>query len=67
MRIKTIRRTTARDPEHFRTGWHEVVHWLYDPAAWGRKAYRIRFPWLHIHLIPGSWLDRSCDRYDSRH
>ncbi|MGW4075953.1 hypothetical protein ACWELB_20990 [Streptomyces asiaticus] len=57
---------TARDQDHLRTGWHEIMHWLYDPAAWGRKAYRIRFPWLHIHLIPGSWLDRSCNRCDSR-
>lgn len=54
----------TRMEHHCRTGWHEFVHWLYDPAAWGRKSYRVRFPWLHLHLIPGSWLGRSCDKYD---
>lgn len=56
-----------RDDAHLNTGWHEFVHWLYDPAALGREAYRVRFPWLHIHLIPGGWLDRACHRYDRRH
>jgi hypothetical protein len=55
-----------RDADHRRTGWHAIMHWLYDPAAWGRQCYRVRFPWLHVHLIPGSWIDRSCDRFDRR-
>ncbi|MEU0847691.1 hypothetical protein ABZ387_06950 [Streptomyces flaveolus] len=56
--------TRSRMEHHLHTGWHEFMHWLYDPAALGRKAYRVRYPWLHIHLIPGRLLDRSCDRYD---
>jgi hypothetical protein len=56
----------SRMAHHLHTGVHELLHWLYDPAALGRKAYRVRFPWLHIHLIPGRWLDRACDRYDRR-
>lgn len=58
--------TRTRMEHHLHTGLHEFVHWLYDPAAWGRKAYRIRFRWLHIHLIPGRLLGWSCDRYDRR-
>ena len=58
--------TRSRMEHHLHTGAHEFLHWLYDPAAWGRKAYRVRYPWLHIHLIPGSWMNRSCDRYDRR-
>lgn len=49
-------------------GWrpvmHDLVHLLYDPLGWGRKAYRVRYPRLHVRLIPGSWLDRSCQRFD---
>lgn len=56
--------TRSRMEHHLHTGWHELLHWLYDPAALGRKAHRLRYRWLHIHLIPGSWLERSCDRYD---
>lgn len=55
-----------RDESHLRTGWHEFIHWLYDPAAWGRKAYRAWFPWLHIHLIPGRVIERSCENHDRR-
>lgn len=58
--------TRSRMEHHLHTGWHELIHWLYDPAAFGRKAYRVRFPWLHIHLIPASWMNRACDRYDRR-
>ena len=59
-----MRETRTRMKHHLHTGLHEFVHWLYDPAAWGRKAYLIRFPWLHVHLIPGWLVDRACDRYD---
>ena len=56
----------SRMEHHLATGLHEITHWLYDPAALGRKAYRVRYPWLHIHLIPGRWLEWACDRYDRR-
>lgn len=59
-----MRETRTRMEHHLHTGLHEILHWLYDPAAWGRKAYIIRFPWLHLHLIPGWLVDRACDRYD---
>lgn len=46
--------------------WHGFVHFLYNPAGFGRLAYRNRWDRLHtIQLIPGSWLERSCDRYDA--
>jgi hypothetical protein len=61
-----VKHTAARMEHHLHTGLHEITHWLYDPAAWGRNAYRIRFPWLHVHLIPGRWMTRACDRYDRR-
>lgn len=52
---------------HWHTGWHEFMHWLYDPAAFGRKCYRVRFPLVHkVHLIPGRLIQRSCDNYDRR-
>lgn len=43
---------------------HEFLHWLYEPAEWGRKEYHeIRWPLFHrIHLIPGSLLGRFCVR-----
>jgi hypothetical protein len=56
--------TRTRMEHHLHTGWHEFVHWLYDPAAWGRKAYAIRYRWLHVHLIPGWLMNWACDRYD---
>jgi hypothetical protein len=54
--------------DHRNTGWHEVMHWLYEPADLGRTSeFRVRFPLLHmIHLIPGRWIERSCARYDRR-
>lgn len=55
-----------RMERHVHTGRHEIMHWLYDPAALGRKAFRVRFRWLHIHLIPGWLLERSCDKFDRR-
>lgn len=61
-----LRHTRERLEGHAHTGLHEVMHWLYGPAALGRKAYRVRFPWLHVHLIPSAWMDRACDRYDRR-
>lgn len=60
----TLHHWRERLPHHLHTGLHEVTHWLYDPAACGRTAYRVRFRWLHVHLIPKAWIDRSCDRYD---
>lgn len=60
-------RYRERMQHHLHTGWHEVVHWLYDPALMGRKSARVRLGWLHrIHLIPGRWMERACDRYDRR-
>lgn len=61
-----MRETRTRIEHHLHTGLHEVTHWLYDPAAWGRKAYVVRFPWLHLHLIPGWLMNWACDRYDRR-
>lgn len=61
-----LRHRRERLDGHVHTGLHEFTHWLYDPAALGRKAYRVRFPWLHIHLIPGAWMNWSCDRFDRR-
>lgn len=49
----------SRMEHHLHTGLHEIVHWLHDPAAWGRKSFRLRYPWLHPHLIPASWIDRA--------
>ena len=51
---------------HLRTGLHEFTHWLYDPASWGRKCYRLKYRWLHPHLIPAWLLEKRCDRYDRR-
>lgn len=57
----------SRMDHHVHTGWHELIHWLYNPAALGRKAYRVRHGWLHrIHLIPAAWMNRACDNYDRR-
>jgi hypothetical protein len=48
--------------------WHEILHWLHEPADWGRKnKYEIRHPLGHrIHLIPGSLLDRACTRAERK-
>jgi hypothetical protein len=57
--------TRTRMEHHVHTGWHEFVHWLYDPALMGRKTAHVRFSWLHrIHLIPAAWMNWACDRYD---
>lgn len=49
-----------------RDRWHNFVHFLYNPFGFGRLAYRIRLDRLHtIQLIPGRWLERSCNRYDA--
>ncbi|MEV5915756.1 hypothetical protein AB0M00_43600 [Streptomyces chartreusis] len=62
-----MKHTRTRMEHHLHTGWHELVHLLYDPALMGRKTARVRFSWLHrIHLIPESWMNRACDRYDRR-
>lgn len=61
-----MREIRTRMEHHLHTGLHEITHWLYDPAAWGRKAYAVRFPWLHPHFIPGWLLNLACDRYDRR-
>lgn len=63
-----LRRTRERLEGHAHTGLHEVTHWLYNPAALGRaKEHEVRHGWAHrIHLIPGAWMDRACDRYDRR-
>ncbi|MFD9223778.1 hypothetical protein ACFWDI_28195 [Streptomyces sp. NPDC060064] len=62
-----MKHTRARMEHHLHTGWHEFVHWLYEPALMGRKCARVRHVWLHrIHLIPGSWMTRACDNYDRR-
>lgn len=59
--------TRARMEHHLHTGWHELVHWLHDPALMGRKTAHVRFSLLHrIHLIPSRWMTRVCDRYDRR-
>jgi hypothetical protein len=42
---------------------HEVAHFLYCPAMFGRHIAVAR--WYHrIHLIPGRLLGRWCDRLD---
>lgn len=65
--MTALRYTRERLASHYRQGWHEVAHWLYAPAVMGRRAYQVRFPVLHrIHLIPASWMERSCDRFDRR-
>lgn len=57
----------SRMENHMHTGWHEFLHLLYDPFAFGRKSYRVRVGWLHrIHLIPGTVLDRSCSKCDQQ-
>jgi hypothetical protein len=63
-----MKRTRERMENHRNTGWHEVMHWLYEPADLGRMTeFRVRFPLLHmIHLLPGRWIERSCARYDRR-
>ncbi|MEV7470241.1 hypothetical protein AB0O20_27610 [Streptomyces kronopolitis] len=62
-----LRRWVERMPDHTQTGWHELTHLLYQPASLGRTAYGVRFPLLHrIHLIPGAWMLRLCNRYDRR-
>jgi hypothetical protein len=59
--------TRTRMEHHLHTGLHELVHLLHDPALMGRKTAHVRFHWLHrIHLIPASWANRACDRYDRR-
>lgn len=63
-----MRRWSERDEGHrLTTARHELLHWLYNPAELGRKErHRVRFPLLHhIHLIPGRWMDRACDRFDA--
>lgn len=45
--------TRARMEHHLHAGWHELIHWLHDPALMGRKTAHVRFSLLHrIHLIP---------------
>lgn len=63
-----LRYWRERLPLHVRTSLHEVTHWLYNPADMGRtQLYEVRHGWVHrIHLIPESWVDRACDRYDRR-
>lgn len=59
-------RYLERMPHHRNTGWHEVWHWLYHPANFGRMTkYRVRVPLVHhVHLIPGRWIEAACFRYD---
>lgn len=47
---------------------HEILHWLYQPAQWGRQeTYEVRHPmWHKIHLIPGSLIERSCARAERK-
>lgn len=59
-----LRRWTERIEGHVHTGLHEVVHWLYDPMALGKKSHRVR--WYHVHLIPSTWLGAACERYDRK-
>ena len=44
--------------------WHELLHWLHEPAEWGRKEYHeIKHPMMHrIHLIPMTLLGWFCER-----
>lgn len=40
-----------------------VAHFLYCPAMLGRRC--ARYDWTRdIHLIPGSWLEWVCTRFD---
>lgn len=60
-----LRRWQERDEKHREMSrGHEFVHWLYEPAEWGRKEYHeIRWPLMHrIRLIPGRPLEWSCGR-----
>lgn len=52
-----------------RTGWHKVMHFLYEPAMLGRGCVAVsgwRGPLHRIHLIPGAVLERSCKKSDQR-
>lgn len=41
----------------------EVMHFLYEPTAMGRRMHRMRWH-HHIHLAPGSMVGYVCYRYD---
>jgi hypothetical protein len=60
-----MKRPRRRDARRQRPGWHELAHWLHDPSLSGRSTYRLCR--MRIHLIPGAWLDRACNRHDQRH
>lgn len=64
-----LRRWQERDESHREMSRrHEFLHWLYEPAEWGRKErHEIRFPLLHrIRLVPGALLDWSCPRAERK-
>jgi hypothetical protein len=46
--------------------WHEFLHWLHEPAEWGRKGYHeIKHPMMHrIRLIPTPVLEWFCARME---
>jgi len=67
--VTRLRRWRERMDDHHNFGrWHEILHWLHEPADWGRKGeYEIRHPLGHrIHLIPGTLLDRACTRAERK-
>lgn len=58
-----LRRWQERDETHLdTTRGHELLHWLHEPAEWGRRTkHEIRHPLMHrIRLIPLALLVRAC-------
>lgn len=67
--MRRLRRWHSRDDGHRNMGLrHEILHWLHQPAQWGRQEkYEVRHPvWHKIHLIPGSLMERSCARAERK-
>lgn len=67
--MRRMRRWRERDEGHREMGrWHEFLHWLHEPADWGRKEYyEVKHPAAHrIHLIPGALLGWFCARTERK-
>lgn len=50
-------------------GWrHELLHWLREPADWGRQdLYEVKHRMGHrIHLVPGRLMAWMCARAERK-
>lgn len=67
--MRRLQRWQGRDDTHPDLGWqHEVLHWIYEPADWGRKEmHEVRWSLFHhIHFMPIGMLAWFCKRAERK-